>query len=182
MFCLRPIVLWDEKTVLLIQQYRNNNQPYVNISNNKIPFFSHPIRVWDEIIIFSSNHTLNHTYTHNTSDSFSIQYLFLHPISRLGWKKLFFSSTIHKQKSQNKLLIYKNDVFFIQFQLWMKLIPTQRRRTRIMLDLSYLLPSSLIVLYFKPLLLLFLGSFFSSTTSWYTFLIIQLVGWNKFVL
>jgi hypothetical protein len=27
-----------------------------------------------------------------------------------------------------------------------------------------------------------LGSFFSSTTSWYTFLIIQLVGWNKFVL
>lgn len=115
------------------------------------------------------------TLTRTTHQFFSsIQYLFLHPISCLGWKKLFFSSTIHKQKSHNKLLIYKNNVFFIQFQFWMKLIPTQRRRTtRIMLDLSYLLPFSLIALYFKPLLL-FLVHFFhppqvdipSSSPNW----------------
>ncbi len=66
--------------------FSSNNQPYVNVSNNKIPFFPHPIRLWDETTIFSSNHTLfNHTYTHNTSVFFSIQYLFfLHPISCLG--------------------------------------------------------------------------------------------------
>jgi hypothetical protein len=64
----------------------------------------------------------------------------------------------------------------------MKLIPTQRRRTRIMLDLSYSL-FSLIVLYFKPFLSFFWVHFFHpqqvdipfSSSNW-------LDGWNKFVL
>lgn len=95
----------------------------------KYLFFSIPFVFEMKLLSFhpTTHLIINHTYPHNTSIFFSIQYLFLHPISCLGWKKLFFSSTIHKQKSHNKLLIYKNNIFLIQFQFWMKVIPTQMK-------------------------------------------------------
>ncbi len=127
MLFLRPIVLWDEKTVLLIQQYRNNKQPYVNVSNNKIPFSSpsHSSLGWNYYLFIQPHiHAQHISFFLHTIPFSPSHFLF-------GMKEnIFLIHNTPKKKSHKKLLIYKNNVFFIQFQFWMKLIPTQRSENK----------------------------------------------------
>lgn len=102
-------------------------------------FFSIPFVFGMKLLSFHPT-TSSITHTRTTTHQFFSPYNTFFSVPFLVWdERNYFSHPQYtqKKKSHKKLLIYKNNVFFIQFQFWMKLIPTQRRRTRIMLDLSY---------------------------------------------
>lgn len=145
-------------------------------------FFSIPFVFGMKLLSFHPT-TSSITHTRTTTHQFFSPYNTFFSVPFLVWdeRNYFFIHNTPKKKITQKVINLQKQRFLHPIPILDETnsYPKKKNKNHAWF---VLLPFFLSLFYILSHFSLFLGSFFSSTTSWYTFFIIQLVGWNKFVL